>query len=142
MIHGFFLIIYKWQMKPRKEFFKKLGITNKNTVVIIFETLFTLFIVVVAWIFFRAENTEHAINYISGILSPSLFTIPTLTPKYILFIVCTFFFVEWIGRENKYAIAQLAVKWKRPYRLALYYFLILTILFFGGKEQQFIYFQF
>ena len=50
--------------------------------------------------------------------------------------------IEWIGREENYAIANLGLKWKRPIRYAMYYALIMAIFWFGGKEQQFIYFQF
>jgi hypothetical protein len=50
--------------------------------------------------------------------------------------------IEWIGREENYAIANLGLKWKRPFRYAMYYALIMAIFWFGGKEQQFIYFQF
>jgi len=63
IIHGFFLVIYKGQMKPRKKVFKKLGINNKNIIVVITETIITLCIVIMAWIFFRADNIREAIFY-------------------------------------------------------------------------------
>jgi hypothetical protein len=50
--------------------------------------------------------------------------------------------VEWLGREEQYAIAKLGVKWKQPLKYAMYYAIIIAILWFAGKEQQFIYFQF
>ncbi len=42
----------------------------------LFFMLVTFSLTVLAWIFFRAENIAHAVNYIFEILSPSLFTIP------------------------------------------------------------------
>ena len=108
--------------------------------------LLTFGLTVFAWIFFRAENIGHAVSYISEILSASLFsspyypgiglTIPT--------IILTFLFVliEWLGREGQYAIAHIGVKWTPPLRYAMYYAIIMAIFWFGGKEQQFIYFQF
>jgi hypothetical protein len=49
---------------------------------------------------------------------------------------------EWMGREQQYAIADVGLEWKPVLRYSYYYALILAIIWFGGKEQQFIYFQF
>jgi len=108
--------------------------------------LLTFGLTVFAWIFFRADNIGHAISYISEILSPSLFSIPKFAGMgralTIIILVVTFVFVEWKGREGQYAISNLGIKWKRPLRYAMYYAIIIAIFWFGGKEQQFIYFQF
>lgn len=108
--------------------------------------LLTFALTVLAWIFFRANNIGHAISYIAEILSPSLLTIPKFAgmAKALLTIVlvCIFVLTEWLGREQQYAIAHLGLKWKRPLRYAMYYAIIVSIFWFGGKEQQFIYFQF
>jgi hypothetical protein len=53
-----------------------------------------------------------------------------------------FMLIEWIGREQQFAIEKIGLTWKRPWRLLFYYAIILTIIWFSGKEQQFIYFQF
>ncbi len=50
--------------------------------------------------------------------------------------------IEWLGREQQYAIAKLGLKWKSPLRYAMYYAIIIAIFWFAGKDQQFIYFQF
>lgn len=106
----------------------------------------TFGLTVFAWIFFRANNISHAISYILEILSFSLFAMPkfegmgrALTT---IIIVGIFILIEWKGREGQYAIANLGIKWKRPLRYAMYYAIIIAIFWFGGKEQQFIYFQF
>jgi hypothetical protein len=36
----------------------------------------------------------------------------------------------------------LGIKWGRPFRYAMYYAIIIAIIWFGGKQHQFIYFQF
>ena len=101
---------------------------------------------VFAWIFFRANNVGHAISYISQIFSMSLFSIPKFpeinASLKTIILTCIFILIEWKGREGQYAIAHLGIKVKRPLRYAMYYAIILTIFWFGGKEQQFIYFQF
>lgn len=108
--------------------------------------LITFGLTVFAWIFFRAEKIGHAISYISEILSPSLFTIPKFAGMYnalvTIILVVIFTIVEWLGREGQYAISHLGIKWKRSIRYAMYYAIIIVIFWFGGKEQQFIYFQF
>lgn len=108
--------------------------------------LLTFGLTVFAWIFFRAENIEHAISYISEILSPSLFSIPKFANMYnaliTLILIGIFVLIEWFGREGQYAISNLGLNWKRPIRYAMYYAIIIAIFWFGGKEQQFIYFQF
>ena len=104
--------------------------------------LLTFGLTVFSWIFFRANNIGHAISYISEIFSSSLFTIPEVRPRNLILLIMVFVFIEWLGREGQYAIANLGLKWKSPLRYAMYYAIIVAIFWFGGKEQQFIYFQF
>jgi Predicted membrane protein involved in D-alanine export len=106
----------------------------------------TFALVVIGWIFFRAENISHALNYLSEIFSLSLFSIPSFVGKtravHLILLISVFLVIEWLGRNQQYAIASIGVKWKRPQRWALYYAIVFAIFWFGGKEQQFIYFQF
>lgn len=106
----------------------------------------TFGLTVLAWVFFRAENIGHAVNYISEIFSPSLFTIPRFPGRYdaliTIVLIVIFIVIEWYGRAGQYAIEKLSVKWKPAMRYALYYAIIISIFWFGGEEQQFIYFQF
>jgi len=50
--------------------------------------------------------------------------------------------VEWLGRNNEYAIEKIPLKMKRLPRWAFYYGMVFMIFYFAGKQQQFIYFQF
>ena len=102
----------------------------------------TFCLTVFAWIFFRAENLSHAMNYISEILSPSIFTLPEIVPKTVILLVSVFVLIEWQGREGQYAISKLGVNWYKPFRWALYFTFLFYIFYYSGKEQQFIYFQF
>ena len=107
-----------------------------------FQMVITFGLAVFAWIFFRAENLSHAMQYISGIFSESLFTLPTVKPVYLFILIILFMVIEWFGREEQYAIAKIGLQCKRPIRYAFYYVIVFAIFWFGGKEQQFIYFQF
>ena len=108
--------------------------------------LFTFSLTVFAWIFFRANSLEHAFGYIAGIFSRSLFSIPYFPGfnkgLFTIFLVGVFVLIEWLGREGEYAIADVEKKFNRVTRNILYYSLIAVIILYGGKEQQFIYFQF
>lgn len=106
----------------------------------------TFGLTVIAWIFFRAESVSHAFSILSEIFSSSLFTLPAFEGKKeaittLLFIII-FILIEWNGRHEEYAIAKLGVNWKRPIRFAFYYTIMFTLVWFGGQQQEFIYFQF
>ena len=106
----------------------------------------TFGLTVFAWIFFRATNVTHAFTYIADIFSRSLFTIPHFTgigkSVPIIFLIIIFFIIEWLGREQQYALANLGTKWNKNLRWIMYYVIILVIYLYAGSEQQFIYFQF
>jgi alginate O-acetyltransferase complex protein AlgI len=111
----------------------------------LFSILLTFSLTVFAWVFFRAENLSHAVQYVSDLFKhPGSFLLVSVYMKHkvIILLLLIFVLVEWFGREGQYAIAHLGIKWKRPFRYALYYVIIISIFWFGGKEQQFIYFQF
>ncbi len=110
-----------------------------------FLMLITFGLTVFAWIFFRAENIGHATLYISNIFQyPGSFLLLSVYWKYktIIALIGLFLTVEWIGRENQYAIESISIKWKWPIRYAMYYVIVFAIFYFGGNQQEFIYFQF
>lgn len=100
-----------------------------------------------AWIFFRAENLGHALEYVTGIFSISLFELPQKSilweARGTIFIVFVFVVLEWIGREKPYALAGLGMKWARPVRWAFYVCIVfLLMMYMNTEETPFIYFQF
>src|SRR5690606_23202997 len=102
-----------------------------------FQMMLTFALTVFAWIFFRAESIENALSFVSGMFAKSLFVKPAIRPYSLISIVIIFMIVEWLGREEQYAIAKLGSKWNRTIRYAMYYTIIIAIFWFGGKEQQF-----
>ena len=116
-----------------------------------FKEFFSIFLTfgftVFAWIFFRAENMGHAVSYISGIFSSSLFSMPIFDDPgsvFMTLILLSFFiFIEWIGREEQFAIANIGRSWNRVLRW-LFYSLIISLIgiFMQTTESPFIYFQF
>lgn len=109
--------------------------------------LITFMLTVLAWIFFRAESLQHAIDYLTGIFSASILKIPDFSGRgnalTTAIVIVFFIIIEWFGRKEQYAIAHWGRKWNRPVRWALYAFVIfLTGLFMQTDETPFIYFQF
>lgn len=102
----------------------------------------TFSLTTLAWVFFRADSITDALTYISNIFTSSLFTFPTVFPKKIVLAIIIFTIIEWLGRENEYAIANFKIYRYSILRYGFYYVLIFFIIFYRGKEQQFIYFQF
>ena len=142
MIHCFFLILYHWQQKPRKRLFKKLGITNDHTLVVITETIITLFIVMIAWIFFRANSIHQAIKYIDEMISPSLFSVPQVFPVNVSILATLFIFSEWLQRKKEHALQIDNLK-VRIVRWIIYYGVVFLILLtLNDSQQSFIYSQF
>ena len=107
-----------------------------------FQILITFGLTVFAWIFFRAENIGHAFRYISEIFSTSLISMPGFKNPIIIFLVLIFIIIEWIGREQEFALEKFALNWNKYLRWFFYYVLAMFIILFIGQKQEFIYFQF
>ena len=141
LLHGFFLIVYQWQRKPRKKLVKRMGITNDHPLIIGIETAFTLIIVMIAWIFFRADSIQQAFAYLSRLVSPSLFTLPKVHPILVSLVVMSFILAEWLQKQKEHAL-QIERIGNKFLRWGIYYSVVLLILFYAGGKQEFIYLQF
>ena len=104
--------------------------------------LITFSLTVFAWIFFRAASVGDAIKYITEIFSSPFFTYPSQLNNPFILLICLFLMVEWIGREHQYALGSPKIAFPKFVRWSFYYALVFGIWYFGGSEQQFIYFQF
>jgi len=115
-----------------------------------FNMIATFSLTILAWVFFRAENISQAFSYLNEIFSRSTFSIPNgndfigsvLHPYTMILLISIFILIEWIGREGQYAIENVFKQWKRPSTWGVYFLIIVSIYWFTGKEQEFIYFQF
>lgn len=101
----------------------------------------TFFLTVMAWIFFRAESMVHAFQYLKGIANSSLFNVPTIRPTDLFILIALFICMEWIGRRHEFPIKHIFSS-NRFLRWSIYCVLILILIIFSGKQQEFIYFQF
>ncbi|MCF0194196.1 MAG: MBOAT family protein [Bacteroidaceae bacterium] len=124
------------------------------------QMLLTFALVVIGWIFFRADSISQAFDYMVRICDPSL--LPTgakglgqfIKPAYWIVAMLA---VEWLTRRSAHNFrlfdGELCVPsavsgvWGRlsgnaVFRYALYLVFIMTILICGGQQTAFIYFQF
>lgn len=115
----------------------------------VIQMVVTFFLMAFAWIFFRATDFNHAFLILKGIFSPSLFSIvdsdfwgASVKPIPMFLLIIIFLCVEWFGREGKHALENFGRKGNVFLRYTFYYTLGFMIIWFTGKEQAFIYFQF
>ena len=104
--------------------------------------MLTFLLTVLAWVFFRAENLTHAFGYLGHIFNRSLLSIPEMRPSFLIIFIFVFIIVEWAGRRQQYAIETLWFKYPKVLRWFIYYCIVMAIFLYGGKTEEFIYFQF
>lgn len=112
-----------------------------------FNLIKTFTLICFSLIFFRATSITHAISYVSGMFSLSLFEAPnfpnTQRGLIVLVLIGVFFLIEWAGRRQQYAIERLGHKQPRILRWSFYCLIIFMIgIFMPSIESPFIYFQF
>ena len=108
----------------------------------------TFLIVMLCWVFFRAENITQAFEWLKmmfdgwGHLTDIGSAWKTCKNEVALlpFIFAVLLIVEWINRHHEYGLACLPEN--RVLRCFIYWGLILCCLFLRGQQQTFIYFQF
>jgi D-alanyl-lipoteichoic acid acyltransferase DltB (MBOAT superfamily) len=110
----------------------------------LFDILLTFSLTLLAWIFFRSASVGQALQIIGGIFSKDLFKMPQTSPRpVILVIIILFVIIEWIGREGRYAIENIGIRWTPVLRWSFYSFIIVCIgMYMQTSGSDFIYFQF
>jgi D-alanyl-lipoteichoic acid acyltransferase DltB (MBOAT superfamily) len=141
-LHGIALIFELMTKKKRKKILSKFP----ERIVSIGAQFITFLFVTFCFIFFRSTNFSEAISIISAICSKELITLP-LYPKMaysysVIILVVLFLIIEWFGRKNNFAIEKDCGLKTRFTRYSLYYFILFLIIYFGGNQEKFIYFQF
>ena len=131
-----------------------LGKNRKNTDIVAEGNLFpsvkeffqmgiTFLMVVIGWVFFRANSIGQAFDYLNTMADISLFSISIISRKLALkslvFAFCMLT-VEWLQRNKQHGLEIPGVnKWLRR---IIYLVIIFCIVMFMGENEQFIYFQF
>ncbi|PID27771.1 MAG: membrane-bound O-acyltransferase family protein [Candidatus Cloacimonadota bacterium] len=113
----------------------------------ILQMIITFSMTVFAWIFFRSNDMTHAFRYIVGIFSSSLFQVPQFPERigafFTLLLISVFMLTEWVGREEKYALAFIRKIRNKLLRFTVYALIVFSMgMFMPTAESPFIYFQF
>ena len=109
------------------------------------QMLMTFALAVFGWIIFRAQDISQFGEVISTICSDSLLSVPWLMNKdyYIptILAIMVLCIIEWLSRDYKHGLEF--VKEKHQWiRTTIYIVLLFGIFAFGGRAENFIYFQF
>ena len=85
-----------------------------------------------------------ALLYLKGLFNESIFTVPDNLNNWLITIafIFTLVFVEWLQRDKEHALELHDIKMSRPLRWSFYVIIFFTIFWYGGSQQDFIYFQF
>lgn len=111
----------------------------------IYQMLCTFLLVVIGWIIFRAESIPQAWDYIYCMVTKFTlsFNMPIYGNKALAFILLMLS-VEWMTRQRSHGldIRPISIFRYRIIRWTIYYGIAFIILQWGGKQEDFIYFQF
>lgn len=102
----------------------------------------TFLLTCLAWVFFRAASVGDALRYLAGIASPSLLRPPEMEFGWYPVIALAFLAIEWLQRDRQHALEIGHLRLPAPLRWSVYYAVVLLVMYFGGDQQAFIYFQF
>lgn len=141
-LHALFFIPLLIANKNRKNLEIAAPKKIKSALQTFFQITVTFSLVSIAWIFFRSSSVGSAFSYMDNLFSFSLFTSPEIFPKTLVGYIFLFLMIEWFGRKDNYAIEKFALNWKKSNRIAFYYVLTLLIVYYYGRDYQFLYFQF
>lgn len=142
IIHGIFfipLVVSGKLNKRRKK--KQVKYAPKEVLGIIW----TFTILSLSLIIFRAKDIKEVGYFFSSFINiDSLFSAPkqSLGNVSIYIIIIIFFIVEWRNKKHDFTLEKFGQNWHIVLRYALFSIVILAILFYGAKEQKFIYFNF
>lgn len=142
LLHALFFIPLFIQNKNRNNITIISDVDFKSKSIELLKIVMTFSLVTFAWIFFRSSSLTESFSYITDIFSKSLFTFPEVFPKTLIGFIFLFLLIEWQGRAEYFALKSFGLSWNKYLRISFYYLLILMVLYYNGKDLNFIYFQF
>jgi D-alanyl-lipoteichoic acid acyltransferase DltB (MBOAT superfamily) len=109
-----------------------------------FQILVTFILAVIGWVIFRAESINQAVDYLGKMFSYTAFQYSSFDGKRAFLFIFLMLIIEWLQRDKEHALQFTGNRFfqLRAIRWAAYYLLIISIVFFAGGNQTFIYFQF
>ena len=105
----------------------------------------TFFLTLIALIFFRSAGVGQAIEYISGMFSPSILSVPQILSIKLCILICAiilFMWIEFFQRDKEHALQFRNQAFPILIRWSIYAAIVLSIIWLRAPQQEFIYFQF
>lgn len=139
-------------------YFLPLALTNKNRkhlksttesnwipdITELVRIVFTFILTTIAWVFFRSSSVTEAFNYLNNIISGNPFQLPNVSDLSSLIKVALWIIIvtviEWFSKNHDFPFEKIGGP--RLIRWSLYSFVIIMLISYSGKPQDFIYFQF
>ena len=105
----------------------------------------TFVLAVIGLIVFRAESIGQAWQYICGLCSKTLFSVPWLINRHyyvpVMLSLVVMLVAEWLQRGREHAFDLNVIK-SRVLRWSIYFTTVVMLFWLGGHADTFIYFQF
>ncbi|MGN0132827.1 MAG: MBOAT family O-acyltransferase [Lachnospiraceae bacterium] len=141
MLHGFYQVMGEILFPVRKKMMKLFGMENGCFAHRLFSRLFTCFLAMVAWIFFRAENTSKAVYIVAHLftkwnpwilVSGQLYALGIKEEEWLLLIFCILLLIVIaILHEKGISIRQTFEKQPLIFRWLVLFTAIFVILIAG-----------
>ena len=154
-LNGFYIIFAIWTQEIRNRISDLTGLSKNKFPVKLWKVFATFCLTCLAWIFFRADNVSEALYIITHAFSglDSLFSLSSVNTMLaglgpnrtdLGFTIIFLTLMEAVNLlQRKYSIADILSNRPTWLRWGIYYFVVLTIIFFGVfGSNSFIYFQF
>ena len=106
------------------------------------QILFTFFLTVLAWVFFRAVTVEDACNYLILMFGSMNLALSKSVPMVVLCGLMGLIIVEWFQRRKQHGLEDLELVFPKLIRWGFYLGLMFIIVAFDGRQKEFVYFQF
>ena len=98
--------------------------------------------VCIAWVFFRADSVVDAMGYLTQMFTAEIIAKPQLGSNKLVLQILFMLLIEWLQRNKLHALEFNNIRMAKPVKWAFFYLVIFFIAFYGGDQEEFIYFQF
>ena len=141
LIHAILLIFHQVFRKAKKGILGKYNLKT-DVLYLASQRIFTLLMVIVAWVFFRAGTLPKALDYLSRTIDITLFSPPKNFPTVMILPIAGFFIIEWFQRNSQHGLEMTRLSKNRFIRWSIYLFLLSMVFFYQVNQQDFLYFKF
>ncbi|MBD8488735.1 MBOAT family protein [Echinicola sp. CAU 1574] len=142
VLHGllFMTLIFAKKRKKYKVIVAKGKLLPSLTEAGLMIKTFVLF--TITGIFFLIRPLDKCFKYAAKMFDLSFFSLPELPFNRAIAAVVLLFVIEWFQREKEHGLDISNLSIPKTFKWGIYYALIFTIFYYGGDQQDFLYFQF